>query len=336
VRALLEDELGAPLGELFQSFDETPFASASIGQVHRATMPDGTQVAVKVQHTGIRDAVESDLSNAGLLETVVGTMGGKRFDSKALLETIKARFREELDYELEAQRVTAFAELHRGDPLIRVPRLIPSRCSRSVLSTELVTGMTFDEICALPENEREAWARTLWRFVFKGNLVLGMFNADPHPGNYIFHPDGAVTFLDYGCVQSIPKERKQHARAMHRAAIDGDNESFAIHLKQMIGAKPGPLADMAVEYTRECFAPLFNAPYRITRSYAANLVEGMKGMAVVAKDLPQEQFFTMPKEMLFMNRLQFGFYSVLARLDVAVDYAEVERAILSEPDDATA
>ena len=336
VRAVLEQELGAPLNELFQSFDESPFASASIGQVHRATMPDGTPVAVKVQHPGIRDAVESDLSNAGLIETVVGTMGGKRFDSKSLLETIKARFREELDYELEAQRVLAFAALHEGDPHIRVPVLVPARCSRSVLTTEFVAGMTFDEICELPEVEREAWARTLWRFVFKGNLVLGMFNADPHPGNYIFHPEGAVTFLDYGCVQSIPKARKAHARAMHRAAIEGDSENFAVHLKQMIGAKPGPLADMAVDYTKICFAPLFEAPYRITRPYAANLVDGMKDMAKVAKDLPHEQFFTMPKEMLFMNRLQFGFYSVLARLDVSVDYAQVEREILGEPDEATA
>ena len=95
------------------------------------------------------------------------------------------------------------ARVHVGDLTVRIPIVVPSRSGKCVLTTELVRGLTFDEACAAPEEQRRAWAETLWRFVFKGNLFGGHFNADPHPGNYIFHDGGAVTFLDYGCVQPI-------------------------------------------------------------------------------------------------------------------------------------
>ena len=96
----------------------------------------------------------------------------------------------------------------------------------------------------------------------------------------------------------------------------------------MVGAKPGALGELAVSYTRRCFSPLFESPYRVTKAYAAGLVDGMRDMALVAKKSPEHEFFTMPPEMLFINRLQFGFYSVLARLDVEVDYAAVERSFI--------
>lgn len=325
--ALVEEELGAPIDTLFTEWDDVPLASASIGQVHRAKLDDGREVAVKVQHPGIARAVESDLANASLLESFVGVLGGRRFDSKTMFEVIRSRFREELDYVREAGSVRTFAELHAGDPTVLVPALIESRSSSRVLTTELARGATFDEACEAPEAERAAWARTMWRFVFKGTLVGGLLNADPHPGNYIFHDGGRVTFLDYGCIQPIT-ERRPLALACHRAALAGDDAAFAEAVRNMVGAKPGPLGDLAVSYTRECFSALFESPYRMTKPFAAHLVDGMREMAVLARKLPEDQFFTMPAEMLFVNRLQFGFYSVLARLDVEVDYAAVERGFI--------
>lgn len=331
VRALVESELGAPLDQLFAEWEDAPIASASIGQVHRAITTDGRAVAVKVQHPGIDKAVEADLSNAGVLEAIGGALGGRRFDSKAFFEVVAARFREELDYALEAERLRAFARVHAGDPTVHVPAVHDALSARRVLTTELVSGLGFDEACAAPEADRLRWAETLWRFVFKGNLVLGMFNADPHPGNYFFQDDGRVCFLDYGCVQVIPEDRRPKARAMHWAAIDRDRPRFDACVSAMIDARPGRLERLARDYTRRCFEPLFDAPYRVTRGYAADLVDGMKEMAVAARKLPEDEFFTMPAEMFFMNRLQFGFYSVLARLDVEVDYAAVERAFIPPP-----
>jgi predicted unusual protein kinase regulating ubiquinone biosynthesis (AarF/ABC1/UbiB family) len=333
IRAAVEEDLGAPMAELFAEWDELPVASASIGQVHRARLHDGLEVAVKVQHPGIHRAVESDLASASMLESVASLGGARRFQTKDVLAVIKQRFREELDYELEATRIGHFARVHAGDPTVRIPALVASRSGKRVLTTEFVRGGTFEDACAATESERRAWAETLWRFVFKGNLVGGHFNADPHPGNYVFHDAGRITFLDYGCVQPIDQARQKWARILHRAAIERDEAAFRHACCKMISSKPGQLEDMAVDYTRKCFIPLFESPHRMTRPYAASLVGGMKEMALVGRKLEDHEFFTMPPDMVFINRLQFGFYSVLARMDVEVDYASVEAAFM--PGDTT-
>jgi predicted unusual protein kinase regulating ubiquinone biosynthesis (AarF/ABC1/UbiB family) len=328
IRELVEAELGAPIDGLFAEWDDVPMASASIGQVHRARLPDGLEVAVKVQHPGIRKAVESDLGSASILESMGAMVGTRRVGTKENLAILRERFLEELDYELEASRLAAFAKIHAGDPTIRIPRLVKERSTKSVLTTELVRGASFEEIVSEDESARRAWAETLWRFVFKGNLLGGMFNADPHPGNYFFHDGGQVTFIDYGCVQEIREEKRQIAIAIHRAAIARDEKTFLRSVSEMIDAKPGALEKLACAYTRKCFEPLFEQPYRITRPYAASLVDGMKDMALATRKLPDHEVFGMPPEMLFINRLQFGFYSVLARMDVEVDFAAVERNFL--------
>ncbi len=334
IRACVESELGAPIDRLFARWSDEPLASASIGQVHVAQLVDGREVAVKVQHPGVVQAVESDLANAGILEGFVGALGGKRFETKKMFAVIRARFREELDYELEANRLSRFAELHAGDPTVRVPGLVRSHSARRVLTTELARGATFDEACGAPVDARRAWAETMWRFVFKGTLRGSMLNADPHPGNYIFHPDGVVTFLDYGCIQEVEEEHRARAETVHRAALDRDEDAFGRAVAVLVNSKPGALEKLAIAYTRRCFEPLFQSPYHVRRKYAATLVDGMKDMAQTARKLPAAEFFSMPPDMLFVNRLQFGFYSVLARLDVEVDYAAVERAFLAVPSGA--
>jgi predicted unusual protein kinase regulating ubiquinone biosynthesis (AarF/ABC1/UbiB family) len=331
IRACVEQELGKPIEQLFAKWDDEPLASASIGQVHVATLPDGREVAVKVQHPGIVQAVEGDLANAGLIEGLISAMAGKRFESKKMLAVVRARFREELDYELEGRRLNAFAKLHAGDPTVRVPHLITSHSSKRVLTTALARGLSFADACAADAGLRRRWAETMWRFVFKGTLRGAMLNADPHPGNYIFHPNGVVTFLDYGCIQEVEDAHRARAELVHRAALARDDAAFGKAVSVLVKAKPGALEKLAIAYSRQCFEPLFSSPYRLTRDYAASLVEGMKSMAQAAKKMPDSEFFSMPPEMFFTNRLQFGFYSVLARLDVDVDYAQIERDFLDPP-----
>ncbi len=330
IREILEEELDASLDELFSDWEETPIASASVGQVHRARLHDGRQVAVKVQHPGIARAIESDLANAGLMESLAGQFGGRRFDSKTLLTTLRERFREELDYGLEAERYGRFARLHRGDVDIHVPEVIGTHSGRRVLTTEFVSGRRFDDLCKAPEDERARVAAVLWRFVYKGINMGGLFNADPHPGNYLFEPDGRVAFLDFGCVQPITGDHLADARALHRAAMTGDNRAFGPIASRLVRARPGRLEKMAIEYLRTAFAPVFASPYRITRDFTAGMVHEMKRMTVEATKTPDDEFFTMPAESLFMNRLHFGFYSLLARLDVEVDYRAVELRWWSE------
>jgi len=324
---IVEKELKKPIGELFSEWSPEPFASASIGQVHKARLPDGREVAVKVQHPGIARAIESDLANAAILEHMAAAMGARKLNSRGMLEVVRKRFREELDYELEARHQKEFAALHAEFPRIRIPLVIEERSSKRVLCTEFVRGKTFEEACESPEKDREKWVQTLWRFVFKGNLVGGMFNADPHPGNYFFHEDGAVTFLDFGCVQPLADWHRNGAVDLHRAAMVRDEELFRTCCAKFLGTKPGVYEDSLVRFVRACFTPLFSSPYRITRDFAGSLVEHVKGVSQIARSA--KEVAPVPPDFFFMNRLQFGFYSVLARLDVKVDFSAVERGFLS-------
>ena len=331
IRACVQRELGAPVEELFAEWDDTPIASASIGQVHRARLPSGEEVAVKVQHPGVEQALNADLDNAGMVETIVGLTTGGRIQSKELFAVVRERFREELDYTLEAERLAAFTAVHAGDPAIIVPALFPALSSRRVLTTAFARGLSFEAACAASAEQRLAWAEAMWRFVFKAVLTRGLLAADPHPGNYIFQPDGHVVFLDYGCVQRIDDGAREDALAVHRAAIARDDAAFADAARHMVHTKPGALEPTAIGYVREAFRPLRESPFRMTRAYAAGLLERMKGMAKQSLTVPEREYFTMPPSMLFVNRLQFGFYSVLARLDVTVDYARIERAFIEPP-----
>jgi predicted unusual protein kinase regulating ubiquinone biosynthesis (AarF/ABC1/UbiB family) len=330
IRALVEDELGAPMDELFMHWSPDPIASASIGQVHRARLHDGTEVAVKVQHPGIRKALESDLANAGLLETLFGSYLGKGFNAAGVLAEARARFLEELDYALEARRQVQFAEIHHDDSRVRIPDVVLDRSSARVLTTHFVEGITLEEAALRAPQERRAWAETMWRFVFRGSLVGGLFNADPHPGNFFFHEDGAVSFIDFGCIQPFPRNQHPHALVAHAASIDRDEEAFRRAGTLMLDVQPGLHADLAVGFMRQCFEPLFASPFRMTSQYVSSLVEQLRDSALHARHLQGDEINPLPEGVLFLNRLQFGFYSVLARLDVDVDYAAIERPILEE------
>ncbi len=327
---MVEEDFGAPVSELFAAWDDLPVASASIGQVHRAVLLDGREVAVKVQHPGIGSAVESDLKNAGILEGMAIAFGGRKLNAGAMLEEVKERFREELDYALEAERQLRFLALHRADATIRIPAVIADRSSKRVLTTEFARGITLEEAAEAAPALRRAWAETLWRFVFKGNLVGGAFNADPHPGNYLFQPGGQITFLDFGCVQPIEGKRLLDAIAVHRAALRCDEAAFARASAVILETHGGRYEELSVSYSRRCFNPVFERPYRITREYVASLVQGVKDLAMTARTMKAEEIAPLPPGILFMNRLQFGFYSVLARLDVDVDYAAVEQAFMAD------
>lgn len=331
IRALVEDQLGEPIDQLFAEWTDTPVASASIGQVHRARLPDGRAVAVKVQHPGIIAAMNSDLRNAGLVEGTLARMAGMRkFNSREVLDEIRARFREELDYALEARRQHAFAALFDGDPRVRIPAVIDGRCAERVLTTTWAEGVDFDAACAAPEPERADWCRTLWRFVYKSNLVGGLFNADPHPGNYFFQPDGRVVFVDFGCVQPLSEERRRRATALHLAAHARDHDAFHAAARAMLHLRGGPYEPRALAYLEACFRPLFESPHRMTRSFVVELVESMKSLILDFRKGDDDGYVPLPDGMFFINRLQFGFYSLIARLDAEVDYVAVEKQFLPE------
>jgi predicted unusual protein kinase regulating ubiquinone biosynthesis (AarF/ABC1/UbiB family) len=327
VKPLIERELGQRLEEAFAEFEPEPFASASIGQVHRARLHDGTDVAVKVQHPGIEAAVETDLSNAGTLVSFASRMVPSAMNPRQIHDEVAQAFREELDYRLEAERQAEFARFFADDAQIHVPRVFETHSSKRVLTSELVRGLDFDAVTKLPEAERRAYAEVLWRFVFKAILTEGLFNADPHPGNYVFGDAGRVTFLDFGCTQKLDPTMLVAAREMHASAIANNRARFGQAAARGCRTKPGPYESDLLDYLWYCYAPLRSTPFQIDRQYVADVVRSTQNMKrhLFSK---KSNVTPIPNGIVLTNRLQFGFYSVLARLDVAVDYIGIDHAIL--------
>lgn len=325
IRKVVESELGQPLDALFETWTETPFASASIGQVHRAVLHDGREVAVKVQHPGVDEAIESDLRNAGMVKQLVGVLATDDFNAEALFDEVAARFREELDYRLEAERQTRFAGLYPDEPRIRIPAVVASHSARRVLTSEMATGTSLDDALKQPPEIRKTYCEVLWHFAFKAILVDGLFNADPHPGNYLFHENGSVTFLDFGCVQALGADTLGYSRAAHLAALRGDEKDFACAVVQLGNTQGGDYERAFQRYLHKCLEPVFSSPFRVNRPFVTGLVAEIFDMKklTTARD---SKIPAVPESTVLLNRLQFGFMSVLARLDAEVDYATIERS----------
>ena len=328
---VIEAELGARPLDLFATFEERPFASASIGQVHRATLADGRQVAVKVQHAGIEQAVHADLANGKLLGRLLGPLGDK-FGLDDQLAELRARFTEELDYRHEATAQSRFRSLFAGEPLLRIPEVIASHSARRVLTTTLAEGQPFEIAVTATAAERRAWAASLFRFVFGSVLWEGLLNADPHPGNYVMGEGGLVHVLDFGCTRQLSPERLAIVRQVHHACARGDEPAFLRWALQLVDMVPGSEQGRQAEaYVRTCFHPvLARGPFRFTRAFAASLVGQLRAQAAHVAKSKASEVRALPAELLFFNRLQVGFYSVLARLDVAVDYHAVHAELVEK------
>jgi predicted unusual protein kinase regulating ubiquinone biosynthesis (AarF/ABC1/UbiB family) len=227
-REVLEREFGERTEKLFAQFDWEPLAAASIGQVHAARLRDGRAVAVKIQYPGVADAIRADLKNTELLATflslIVGGISPRRlsFDLRGAAREMGARILEELDYRLEATNQAEFAEYYRGHPFIHVPEVVGELCSARVLTQELVRGLPWSEALVAGQELRDQWAEAIYRFVYGTYERIYQFNADPHPGNYIFHEDGSVSFLDFGCVKRFRREQVQMMDAIVRGCLRND------------------------------------------------------------------------------------------------------------------
>src|SRR3954463_7924021 len=219
VREVLEEEWDEPVEELFEDFEEEAAAAASIGQVHRATLPDGRRVAVKIQYPGVAKALRADMQNAGMIMRMAKALA-PGLDAKAAAAELKERVLEELDYEYEAQNQRTFARAYRGHPFIYVPDVITRLSRTRVLVSEWVDGVGFEDVRALPQEERDRFGEIVFRFCFGSIYHLQHFNADAHPGNYLLLGDGRVAFLDFGMTKQLDKEQIELEITAIEAVLD--------------------------------------------------------------------------------------------------------------------
>jgi len=218
VADIVRAELGARAGLLLEHMAPMPAAAASIGQVHRARLPDGTEVAVKVQYPGIEKAIASDFRAAAVGKRFVGLIApGASVD--AVVREARRALLEECDYEREALYQQRFARIYRDHPTLAVPAVHRSYCSRRVLTTSWVDGLRFDDFIAAtpPGLERDRFGRALFEFYVGTLLRHGLYNWDPHPGNYVFCADGRLAMLDYGSTREFDRVFVQKLAALARA-----------------------------------------------------------------------------------------------------------------------
>ena len=190
MKKVIESELDESIEEAFAAFENEPVAAASIGQVYRARLHDGRDVAVKVQYPGVAQAVRADMQNLGIILRLMKRIA-PGLDVKSTAEEIRARIGDELDYELEAQNQRTLARIFRGHPFIRVPEVVSSLSREKVLVTEYVTGLGFDAIKELDQDTRDRVGEIVFRFFFGCMYRHRQFSGDPHPGNFLLQPDGS-------------------------------------------------------------------------------------------------------------------------------------------------
>jgi predicted unusual protein kinase regulating ubiquinone biosynthesis (AarF/ABC1/UbiB family) len=310
-------ELGCPPAELFAQFDLLPIAAASIGQVHAATVPDGRRVAVKVQYPGVEEAIRADLANTELLATffqIVFTVvpGLARMDVRAMAREVSERIGEEIDYRIEAANQQRFADLYRGHPFIHIPEVLPDYSSRRVLTMELSDGVRYAKALSAERSLRDAWGEAIFRFLWANLLTRGLFNADPHPGNYLFHPDGSVTFLDFGCIKRFTVEQAAQMAEYTQAAFERDASRLiaAATAMGMFAPEDPPDGDDVLAWLAASAQPFVAPqPFTYTPEFAAQgLRDAASHVQTVGRKMRGGSDYT------FLARLETGTVSVLGGL----------------------
>ncbi len=312
---VIKEELGAGPDQLFLDWEPVPSAAASIGQVHRAVMPDGRIVAVKVQYPGVDRAIKSDLDNAELLYSLFAQFALKNLDVKALVDELRARMADELDYCHEAACQAEFAERYAGHPFIRVPTVVPERSARRVLTSEWVDGMRWGEFLdSADQAAKDRAGEILMRFA-QGSIHLhGVFNGDPHPGNYRFHDDGSVTFLDFGLVKRWSPGELERLSSVLDAILDHDAATMVERAVNAGFLPPdhGFDPDFVYEYVRGPYEPFLTERFTYTRDWTAKALQTVIDMHGQYGELIKK--LNMPTSYVILDRVVWGVSALLGRL----------------------
>ena len=325
---VVESELGKPPEKLFRTWNPIPVAAASIGQVHQATLKDGRKVAVKVQYPGIADAMTADLGNAEVLYRLFGAFALKGFDAKGVVDELRARMADELDYTIEARNQTEFADRYRDHPFIRIPGVIPELSTSKVLVSEWVDGMSFDQFLATAdEPTKQKSAEVVFRFAQQSVHRYLVANGDPHAGNYRFHADGTVTFLDFGLVKRFdPDEWASLAPSLDALVFKRDPE-LTVRIMEQVGfltSGHGLPAQDVWSYVSQPYVPFLEDFF----TYEAGWV-GVTLRALLDRTGPYADVMksvNMPPSFVLLDRVVWGVSSLMGRLGATAPW----RSILSE------
>ena len=330
LRRVLDSEWGPDWRRRFARFNATPIAAASIGQVHRATLPDGRELAIKVQYPGVRESIDSDVDNVATLLRVSGVLP-RELDLAPLLTEAKRQLHEEADYEREAAQMTRFADWLDGHTDYVVPRPLPELTTARVLAMDFIYGIPIEALADAPQEQRDAAMRDLMALVLREMFEFGAMQTDPNFANYRFQPDaGRLVLLDFGAARDVDPATAQGYRSLLSAGLSGDRDAVreaaraAGFLGEAAVARHRPLVDRMIDIVvTEMNRP---GPFDFgDRGFVEVLRE--QGMEMAAD---RSTWHIPPVETLFVQRKVSGTALLAARLEARVDVRELVRPYLEE------
>jgi predicted unusual protein kinase regulating ubiquinone biosynthesis (AarF/ABC1/UbiB family) len=325
MRKVIEEELDAPLREIFAEFDEDPVAAASIGQVYRAVLHDGREVAVKVQYPGVGQAVRADMQNLGIILRLMKRIA-PGLDVKATADEIRSRIGEELDYELEAQNQRSIARLFRGHPFIVVPGVVTELSRERVIVSEFVRGTGFDALKEADQATRDRVGEIVFRFFFGCMYRHRQFSGDPHPGNFLLLADGRMAFLDFGLFKVMPAELIEIELATQRAGAEGDAQE--IH---RIFAETGFIREPDRFRPDKLLAQFLDATWWYVLDEDLELEPHVATQVMIDMSDPRSSHFgqmrheTLPADHLFGRRVEMLTLAVLSQLRAHGNFHRIAR-----------
>ena len=334
MRRQLEGDLGAPVTQLFADFDETPMAAASIGQVYRARLHDGRDVAVKVQYPGVDVAIRADMKNLAMFlkfwRSAIPTIS-----TPELAAEIARNMESELDYEREARTQHRLAELFADHPCIAIPDSVASLSGRKVLVTEFFEGDSFDAICTRPQADRDRVGELVYRFYIGSLFHDHEFCGDPHPGNILLG-DGKVAFIDFGLYNHMDPIHVDFERQCLRAASeDRGPDLYELMVRRgVIDPDAGVTPEECLQYVHGAAGwHLIDEVIAVTPAMASDSM-------LLAIDPRMSEFSGMrhqnlPAEHIFSRRADFLTFGVLGQLEAANNWHRIAREWIYGDEPAT-
>jgi len=324
IHALLAEELGPDWRDRFSEFSDVPAAAASIGQVHRARWHDGREVAVKVQYPGADKALIADLNQLARMGTLFASwIPG--LEVKPLIEELRARAIEELDYIRESENQRAFARAFDGDPEVLIPHVLAA--SPHVLISEWIDGTPLSHIIREGTQDQRDRAGSMYeRFLLSGPARAGLLHADPHPGNFRIAPDGRFVVLDFGAVAVLPEGLPPAMGSLLRIAMSGDADQVMEGLRREGFVRPNVEldAEQLLGYLEPFVEPARHETFHFNR-------EWIRGQFNRLNDVRNPDFMVglkinLPPSYALIHRVWIGSIAVLCQLGATVPV----RAVLDE------
>jgi predicted unusual protein kinase regulating ubiquinone biosynthesis (AarF/ABC1/UbiB family) len=321
VHKVLAEEFGPKWRRQFRSFDDRPAAAASIGQVHRGVWSDGREVAVKVQYPGAGDALISDFTQvARVARVAAGWIPG--LDIKPVLEELRARIVEELDYGLEAQAQATFAAAFRGDPIFAIPDVVTH--TPHVIVSEWLDGVPLSRLIAGgSRDERDLAARRYMEFLLAGPARAGLLHADPHPGNFRLTGDDRFGVLDFGAVKRLPDGMPPEIGRLLTLGLLGDADGIVAGLREegFIKASITIDGEGLLDYLSPFLEPARHETWTFSR-------EWMRALFAHVNDPRRPQWsvglkLNLPPEYLLIHRVWIGGIGVLCQIQGEVPVLDV-------------